>query len=85
MPKVETEIERLETLVTNVDRFIERAKRYTDISELTPELLRTFISKVVVHERAVKYSRSCEQKVEIHYAHIGAMEYGEYLEMEESA
>lgn len=75
IPATESEIERLEALVTNVDRFIERAKRYTEINELTPELLRTFISKVVVHERDVKYSRSAEQKIEIHYAHIGAMEY----------
>ncbi len=77
IPKTETEINRLEALVTNVDRFIDRAKRYTDITELTPELLRTFISKVVVHEKDMKYSRSAEQKVEIHYNHIGAMEYTE--------
>jgi len=82
IPKTETEIERLEALVTNVNRFIERAKRYTEINELTPELLRTFISKVVVHERAEKYSRSCVQKVEIHYAHIGAMEYTGSNELE---
>ena len=85
IPKTEVEIERLEALVTNVARFIERAKCYTEINELTPELLRTFISKVVVHERAEKHSRTAEQKVEIHYNHVGAMEYGEYLEMEDSA
>lgn len=74
IPKLEAEIERLEACVTNVDRFIERARRYTQITELTPEILRMFISKIVVHEKTEKYSRTAEQKVEIHYAHIGAME-----------
>lgn len=31
-----------------------KAKRYTDIMELTPELLRLFIEKIVVHEKEVK-------------------------------
>ena len=75
IPKAEAEVERLEALVTNVDRFIERAKRYTVINELTPELLRTFISKIVVHDKSERYSRTAEQRVEIHYNHIGAMEY----------
>lgn len=71
MPKAEKEIVRLEAQVTNVGRFIEKAKKYTDIQELTPELLRMFIGKIVVHEKAEKYSRSAAQKIEIHYAHIG--------------
>ena len=49
---------------------------------MTPEILRTFISKIVVHEKAEKYSKSAEQKIEIHYNHIGAMEYEQYLENE---
>ena len=85
IPAAEAEIERLEALVADVGRFIERAKRYTEINELTPELLRTFISKVVVHERDVKYSRSAEQKIEIHYAHIGAMEYTANTGLEQTA
>ena len=75
MPEAEAEIERMEALVINVDRFIERAKQYTEINELTSELLRTFISKVVVHERSEYNSRTATQKIEIHYNHIGAMEY----------
>lgn len=74
--------------MTNVDRFIEKARRYTIISELTPELLRMFISKIAVHEKSEKYSRTAEQKVEIHYAHIGAVENADSLantEMERTA
>jgi len=58
----------------SVDRFIDKTKRYTEIAELTPEILRMFIQKIVIHEKAEKYSRTAEQKIEIHYAHIGAME-----------
>ena len=47
------------------------AKRYTDITKLTPELLRLFIQKIVVHEKSVKYSKYSEQTVEIHYTDIG--------------
>ncbi len=54
-----------------MDRFIAKAKQYTDITELTPELLRLFIQKIVVHEKSVKYSKRAEQTVEIHYADIG--------------
>ncbi len=34
-----------------------KAKRYTDITELTPELLRLFIQKIVVHEKSMKWSK----------------------------
>ncbi len=60
-----------------MSRFIQKAKQYTHITELTTEILRMFISKIVVHERSKKHSRNAEQKIEIHYAHIGAMEYVE--------
>ncbi len=59
--------------MSNTDRFIVKAKRYTDITELTPELLRLFIQKIVVHEKAVKWSKHAEQTVEIHYADIGCV------------
>lgn len=36
--------------VSNTGGFIAKAKRYTDITELIPELLRLFIHKIVVHE-----------------------------------
>ena len=41
---------------------------------LTPELLRLFIQKIVVHEKEVKWSKHAPQTVEIHYADIGCME-----------
>ena len=46
---------------------------YTDIQELTPELLRLFIEKIVVHEKDVKWSKHARQTVEIHYTDIGVV------------
>ncbi len=57
--------------VSNANRFIAKAKRYTDITELTPELLRLVIQRIVVHEKTVKYSKHAEQTVEIHYTDVG--------------
>ncbi len=71
IPEKESAIQQLKDSVPNADRFIAKAKRYTDITELTPELLRLFIQKIVVHEKSVKYSKHAEQTVEIHYADIG--------------
>jgi len=67
----ESDIQTLKESVSNTDRFIAKAKHYTDITELTPELLRLFIQKIVVHEKLVKYSKHAEQTVEIHYTDIG--------------
>ena len=37
---------------SNVDAFIEKAKRFTTIDALTPELLRLFIQRIEIGERA---------------------------------
>ncbi len=67
----ESEIQRLRETVSGTDSFLDKAKRYTDITELTPELLRLFIEKIVVHEKEVKWSKHAPQTVEIYYNGIG--------------
>ena len=74
LPQQEAEIQRLKETVSNTAAFLDKAKRYTDIQALTPELLRLFIQKIVVHEKDVKWSKHAPQTVEIHYADIGCME-----------
>ncbi len=54
IPQKNREVAKLKATVSGADNFIARAKRYTDIQELTPELLRLFIEKIVVHEKDVK-------------------------------
>ena len=82
LPRRETEIQRLKDTVSNTAVFLDKAKRYTDIQALTPELLRLFIQKIVVHEKEVKWSKHAPQTVEIHYADIGCMENNHAAEAE---
>ena len=63
-------IQALREQVCGADHFIALAKKYTDIRELSPELLRLFIRKIVVHEKDVKWSKHPRQTVEIHYSDI---------------
>lgn len=71
IPQHEKTIQKLREQVTGTEHFITLAKRYTDIQELTPELLRLFIRKIVVHEKNIKWSKHAQQTVEIHYNDIG--------------
>ena len=68
--ELKTELEQFDSDGHRADRFIELAKRYADIPELTSPLLQEFVEKVVVHE-ADKSSGKREQQVEIYLNHIG--------------
>ena len=71
IPQKEADIQRLRETVSGTDGFLDKAKRYMDITELTPELLRLFIEKIVVHEKEVMWSKHAPQTVEIYYNGIG--------------
>lgn len=71
IPQKEADIQRLRETVSGTDGFLDKAKRYMDITELTPELLRLFIEKIVVHEKEVNWSKHAPQTVEIYYNGIG--------------
>ena len=71
VPQLESAIESLKVSAINIELFLSQARRFTNIKELTPEILHTFITKIVVHERSERYSRSSEQKIEIYFTHIG--------------
>lgn len=73
IPDAEQRMEKLKNSLTNVDRFIEKAKKYTDLSALTPEILHLFIEKIVVGEKAEKYSRTAPQDIWIYYRDIGML------------
>ena len=71
IPAKESAIQKLRDTVSSTDEFIAKAKRYTDITELTSELLRLFIQKIVVHEKSMKWSKKAMQTIEIRYNDIG--------------
>jgi site-specific DNA recombinase len=73
IPQTVERIEKLQASIANVSRFVEKAKRYTEIPELTGELLNLFIERIEVGEREERYSRTAEQKIIIHYRDIGVL------------
>jgi site-specific DNA recombinase len=74
LPKLEERLEQLRNSLSNVAQFIYKAKRYSDITELTPEILRLFFGKIIVGEKSQKYSRTAEQEICICYRDIGLMD-----------
>ena len=74
IPKEEERLAQLKSREANVAAFIEKAKRYTTIDKLTPELLRLFIQRIEIGERDVKYSRNASQSIRIIYRDIGLVD-----------
>ena len=52
---------------SSVKRFIQDAWRFLEMPRLTPELLRTFIKRIEVHEKEQKFSRSCGNRLDIYF------------------
>lgn len=71
LPEMEKRLETLQNSVADANGFIEKTKKYSKIDELTPELLRLFIKKIVVGERSKKYSRTASQDIWIYYRDVG--------------
>lgn len=74
IPKKESNLERLKDSVSNVSAFIDKAKQYTEINELTAEILHLFIERVEVSERGEKWSRTAIQEINIYYRDIGLLD-----------
>lgn len=71
IPKLEEQLEQIKNSLSNTERFVAKAKQYMEIKELTPELLRLFIERIVVGERSKKYSRTATQEIRIYYRDVG--------------
>ena len=74
LPELTKHLQELKNSTSNFDRFLDNAHKYTEINDLTPELLHTFIKRIEVGERAKKYSRSAPQEIVIHYRDIGILD-----------
>ena len=58
----------------NVKSFLKIVKKYTEPTELTPQLLHEFVEKIVVHE-ADKSSGHRVQRIDVHYNFIGEIDF----------
>ena len=74
LPVAQARLTELKDSEGNALRFIENARKYTEITELTSEILHTFIQRVEVGERAERYSRTAPQEIRIYYRDIGLVD-----------
>ena len=69
-----------ETKEDNVQEFLKIVRKYTEPSELTPEMLRELVEKVVVHAPD-KSSGHRVQRIDVYYNFIGEVDFSpEYVE-----
>ena len=68
----------------NAEGFVQLVRHYTDFRELTPEILHSFIDKIVVHHKEKRLG-AMEQDVEIYYKMIGYIELPEMSEAEKQS
>ena len=72
------EIAELKSKTANLQSFMNLVARHGEISELTEEIARTFIERIVVHEATypdgVKSKKNRTQQVEIYLSYIGQFE-----------
>ncbi len=68
--EIQSELQQEEKKSVDVKRFLAIVKKYTDLTELTPEILREFIDKIIVHAPDKRSGRRL-QEIEIIYNHIG--------------
>ena len=74
IPELEERLNMLRESASGTARFIENARKYTEISELTSEILWTFIERIEVCERAEKHRRYTPQEIRIYYRDIGLLD-----------
>jgi hypothetical protein len=84
IPANEARLEKLKDSASNVEAFIGKAKKYTEINELTSEILRLFISRIEVGERDMKNSHSATRNIRIIYRDVGIMDSVEQITEKEN-
>ena len=67
-------IQAAETETVNIQSFLKVVKKYTAPVELTPALLREFVSKIIVHAPD-KSSGHRVQRIDVYYNFIGEIDF----------
>ena len=70
---LKAEIEKAKTQYDNINRFMAIVKKYSDFEEITPEILRAFVDKVIIHEK-VKVDGRYVHTIEIIYNFVEAID-----------
>jgi len=61
----------------NISRFLGLVKKYTDVSELTPEIVRVLIDRITVYQSNGRTGKYRTQQIDIYYNFIGLLNLGE--------
>lgn len=67
-------IENTEKKDTDITQFISNVKKYTEITELTPEILNELIEKILIHQ-AEKVNGKKVQEIDIYYRGVGIISF----------
>ncbi len=74
LPKLHEHQNELKNSISNVSSFLDKAKQYETLDELTPEILRTFVKRIEVGGRDKWHSRTASQVIKIYYRDIGEID-----------
>lgn len=72
--QLSNKIENKEKKETDLTQFISNVKKYTEITELTPEILNELIEKILVHQ-AEKINGKKVQEIDIYYRGVGIISF----------
>ena len=72
IPLLEKELGKIQQTSSNISKFMELANKYVHINELTPEVIRTFISKIVIHQNSE--GSAAKYRIEIFFTHLGSLQ-----------
>ena len=67
-------IQNTEKKDTDITHFISNVKKYTEITELTPEILNELIEKILVHQTE-KVNGKKVQEIDIYYRGVGIISF----------
>lgn len=65
------QLHQIEMSSKNTIYFRALINKYTEIPELTTDILHSFIDKIVAHEKKIKYSRNEATQIDLYFKHIG--------------
>jgi hypothetical protein len=72
--RISAQIETEQESRKNVETFLALVKKHTDITELTAEIVRIFIEKIVCYQANGKLGKNRRQQIDIYYNYIGLIE-----------
>ena len=77
--QLSNEIENKEKKETDLTQFISNVKKYTEITELTPEILNELIEKIIIHQTE-RINGKKTQEIDIYYRGVGIISFPVSLE-----